>query len=377
LYKIAANGLGRLRAIIKFSENQTVCVHCGENLHRFELTKKDEIRMFSLGRSNELFLSAKDVYDIFTRITNEDVSLLGFNRGLKDINAPVTLLSGKTHPLQVRPESFIFTALPVIPPAARPYVVRRGVRHDDSLTTQYGAVLKVNEKLSDSKNGKTKKEHSEFERRKLTTALQADISALIDNHNAPSTPGVGWKLKGLCDRIQGKTGHVNANIEGKRVDHSARTVIVGGGLEIPFGWVGVPQVIAEELSHPVTVTQFNKLHLEDLVNKQRKCNVIVRNGVIIRINRATRNYTKYCPLQIGDVVMRFLQDGDWVLFNRQPTLRKESIMAKRIKVMHGDILAFRLPLEATRPYGADETLICLQQAAAKCFTNVWVNSATA
>ena len=144
------------------------------------------------------------------------------------------------------------------------------------------------------------------------------------------------------------------NIGGKRADFTARSVIIGGGTNISADEVGVPRFIAEELTKPVKVLKWNikgcqKLVLEGKVNR------------VIRFDRA-KNYERVIrlknppekidyKLEIGDRIERHLQDGDWVVVNRQPTLRQESMVALKTKIVEG--LAIQLPLNVCQCLNAD------------------------
>ena len=132
---------------------------------------------------------------------------------------------------------------------------------------------------------------------------------------------------------------------GKRVDVSARTVITAD-TTLRLNEVGVPECIASNLTFPETVTALNKYKLQKLLI-DGKVNMI-KHGEKSYI---VQNIKRKVEINEGDVVYRHLQDGDVVVFNRQPTLHRGSMMAHRVRVLPGK--TFRLNLSVTSSYNAD------------------------
>lgn len=119
---------------------------------------------------------------------------------------------------------------------------------------------------------------------------------------------------------------------GKRVDFSARTVISGDAC-IEIDELGVPITIAQTLTFPEIVTQLNIEKLKELVERGDEWPGARFYKSKIDGKTIDLNYVTTKPnLQYGDIVERHLQDGDYVLFNRQPSLHKMSIMGHRVKV---------------------------------------------
>ena len=135
---------------------------------------------------------------------------------------------------------------------------------------------------------------------------------------------------------------------GKRVDCCARTVITADP-QIDTDEVGVPEQIAKELSYPVKVKPRTFAMLNSLL-EQGKVNMIERNGKKY-INNIMKNSDKKFSLKMDDIVFRQLMDGDQLVFNRQPTLHRGSMMAHRAKILPGKTL--RMNPAATKPYNAD------------------------
>lgn len=140
---------------------------------------------------------------------------------------------------------------------------------------------------------------------------------------------------------------------GKRVDFSARTVITGDP-NLSIDQVGVPRSIACNLTFPETVTPHNLELLQAMVINGPTEHPGAR--YVIREN-GERIDLRYCKqggaifLQPGYIVERHLVDDDYVIFNRQPSLHKMSMMGHRVKIM--PYSTFRLNLSVTSPYNAD------------------------
>ncbi len=280
-------------------------------------------------------LQAEMVLRAFQRITNEDCEKLGFN------------------PKFARPEWMVCTVLAVPPLTVRPSVVMDdNQKMEDDLTHKLIDVLRHNQSLRDRMD---KGETSEVIDRH-TALLQYDVATYVDNDikgMAPAAQRSGRPLRTLKARFGAKTGRVRGNLMGKRVDFSARSVITPDA-NIELDELGVPLEIAINLTFPEIVSVYNRDRLMGYIRngpdkhpgaktvflKQDKRSVSLRF-----VNAETLD------LREGDVVHRHLLDGDIVLFNRQPSLHKASMMAHRVVVL--PYSTFRLNVSATRPYNAD------------------------
>ncbi|CAJ0761119.1 4176_t:CDS:1, partial [Entrophospora sp. SA101] len=164
----------------------------------------------------------------------------------------------------------------------------------------------------------------------------------------------GRPLKSIRARLKGKEGRLRGNLMGKRVDFSARTVITGDP-NISVDEVGVPRSIAQNLTFPELVTPFNLPHLQSLVERgpteHPGAKYVIRDtGERIDL-KYTLSSASSVRLQLGWKVERHINDGDIVIFNRQPSLHKMSMMGHRVRVM--PYSTFRLNLSVTTPYNAD------------------------
>ena len=283
-----------------------------------------------------LMWTADQVYRIFKMITSDDADLIGFNRHW------------------CRPDWLICTVLPVPPPSVRPSVRNdTNTRMEDDLTHKLCDIVKTNRALKQKVEANAPKNILD----EWTQLLQYHVSTLIDN-NLPGVPPAqqrsGRPLKSIKDRLKSKEGRVRGNLMGKRVDYSARSVISPDpNLEIDE--LGVPVKIAKNLTFPEVVTRYNKEWLQKMVlngpdvypgAKSYKRDSDKQVISLKHIDRST------VVLAEGDVVHRQLINGDIVLFNRQPSLHKMSMMAHRVRVMSFD--TFRLNPNTTSPYNADE-----------------------
>ena len=280
-------------------------------------------------------LTPEIVLKIFRRISDEDVSFMGFS------------------PTFSRPDWMVCQVLAVPPPSIRPSVKHDAQqRSEDDISHIIVNIIKANNTLSDKlKQNATSKVIDDW-----TTVLQYYCATMIDNR----IPGVasvaqrsGRALKSIKERLVGKTGRVRGNLMGKRVDFSARSVITPDP-NISIGQLGVPKKVAMNITYPVTVNKRNKQFLTTLIlngpDKYPGAKILERaSGDSISLRYTDRESIE---LNDGDVVHRHLMDGDAVLFNRQPTLHRMSMMSHFVKVLHKGS-TFRLNVAVTKPYNAD------------------------
>ncbi|MHA2252614.1 MAG: DNA-directed RNA polymerase subunit A', partial [Candidatus Kariarchaeaceae archaeon] len=192
----------------------------------------------------------------------------------------------------------------------------------------------------------------------LWELLQYHITTYFDNEVSgipPARHRSGRALRTITQRLKGKEGRFRSNLSGKRVDFSARTVISPDPL-LSINEVGVPKEIAEILTVPERVTEWNIEEMKELVMRGPRghpgVNYIIRDDGRRVDLRFVRDPTLISDsLRPGFTVERHLRDGDVVLFNRQPSLHRMSIMAHYVRVMPHK--TFRLNLCVCRPYNAD------------------------
>ncbi|MEM4660274.1 MAG: DNA-directed RNA polymerase subunit A', partial [Thermosphaera sp.] len=258
------------------------------------------------------------------------------------------------NPEESRPEWMVLTVLPVPPRTVRPSVLlETGIRSEDDLTHKLVDIIRVNTRLKEHVESGAPSAIIEDE----WELLQYHITTYFDNE-APGIPVAkhrgGKTLKGIAQRLKGKEGRFRGNLRGKRVDFSARTV-VSPDPNLSINEVGVPDVVAKILTIPEKVTPWNIEELRKLVlngpDKWPGANYIVRpDGRKISLKYVDRKAAAE-SLAPGYVVERHLLDGDIVLFNRQPSLHRISVMAHVVRVLPYKTL--RLNVLVCPPYNAD------------------------
>ena len=280
-------------------------------------------------------LEPEYVYRLLRRITDEDVEFMGFSRHYS------------------RPDWMMCTVLPIPPPQVRPSVTQdNNQRSEDDLTSQLACIIKTNATL------KAKIAADEPKKKAIdewTNLLQYYVATLVDNNIpgvSPSAQRSGRQLKSLQQRLGSKEGRIRSNLQGKRVEFSARSVITPDP-NISVKELGIPEKIATNLTFPEMVTPFNIGKLYKLV--QNGPDVYPGAKTILKLNGRTISLkhvdTKKIELVMGDVVHRHLMDGDPVLFNRQPSLHRMSMMCHFAKILPYN--TFRLNVFVTAPYNAD------------------------
>jgi len=287
--------------------------------------------------SYTLKITPEMAINILKKISDEDVNFMGFSN------------------IWSRPEWMICKTFAVPPPAVRPSVKHDAQqRSEDDLTHIIINIIKINNKikqLTESGEQDNQKNIDDW-----IQVLQYYIATMVDNNisgASPVTQRSGRALKSISERHKGKQGRVRGNLMGKRVDFSARSVITPDP-ELSISELGVPMKIAKNITKPVKVQNFNYKYLSYLVkngpHKYPGAKLIEKpNGITISLGYIDRDNVK---IEIGDIVHRHMLDGDVVLFNRQPTLHRMSMMAHIVKVMPvGD--TFRMNVADTKPYNAD------------------------
>lgn len=281
-------------------------------------------------------VSPGEVYNILKKITPEDLHIMGLNADY------------------ARPDWMILTVLPVPPAAVRPSIAVDGgaMRSEDDLTYKLSQIIKFNGvvRRMEAEGVPPSVVNEQFD------LLQYHVCTYMDNDIAglPRDQQKGGRaIKAIRARLKGKEGRMRGNLMGKRVDFSARTVITGDP-NLQLDQVGVPKSIAMTLTYPERVTPYNIVYLQTLVNNGPATYPGARYYVKDTGERVDLKYRKSgepISLQFGWIVERHLKDGDYVLFNRQPSLHKMSMMSHRVKLMNYS--TFRLNLSVTSPYNAD------------------------
>ena len=275
------------------------------------------------------------VLKIFKRISDEDVHFMGFS------------------PIWSRPEWMICQVMAVPPPAVRPSVKHDAQqRSEDDITHIMVNIIKTNKILQEKMlNNAPEKVIDDW-----TTVLQYYGGSMINNKipgSAPVAQRTGRPLKSIIDRLNGKGGRMRGNLMAKRVDFSARSVITADS-SISIRELGIPMKIAKNITKPVVVNKVNKAFLKKLILNGPDVHpgakiLEKKNGESITLRYVDRTSI---VLEDGDIVHRHMMNGDAILFNRQPTLHRMSMMCHIARIMkQGD--TFRMNVADTKPYNAD------------------------
>lgn len=314
-----------LKRLVKISRKK--CPYCGT-----EQKKMRFIKPYTL-LENSSQLNAVKIREKLEKFLDEDLEAIG---------------------LVMRPEWLVLTLLPIPPVTVRPSItLETGERSEDDLTHKLVDIVRINERLKENIDLGA----PDFIINDLWELLQYHVSTYFDNEISgipPARHRSGRMLKTLSQRLKTKEGRFRGNLAGKRVNFSARTVISPDPM-IDIDEVGVPEVIAKELTIPVRVNEKNIESVRALVlngpNIWPGANYIIRpDGRRKKITDSSKEeITK--EISPGHIVERHIQNGDISLFNRQPSLHRMSMMAHRVKVMPDK--TFRLNLCVCTPYNAD------------------------
>lgn len=224
----------------------------------------------------------------------------------------------------------------VTPIYTRPYLIKSGQYLHNDISTIYNFIIK-----------EINKDNINYRE------LFDKIEMLLTQKKNKLLPNSSKIPQSLQEKIQGKEGLINSNINGKRVDHSARANITGYPDGI-LGDVGVPVNMAKKMTILENINRImNTNDISDWINQNNPLRVKKSCGKTFRFTTQTTPRI-ITFLEKGDSIERPIKNGDVVLFNRQPSLRPESIIAKRVKIIDSkDCNTFRLTLPCTPPLNAD------------------------
>ena len=363
------------RDIIAACKKQSSCQFCGEtnglckkvgiyhiSHERYKNTKNDETDISRniviesnysevVARNPEISGQLKKLQELITPIRALE---LFKKMTLDDITLVSMLTSFAT------PSDLILKSFPVPPACIRPSVVMDiDGSNEDDLTAKISAIISTNEAIkNDLQKGASStllQEHWDL----LTAHIVHYFTGENPLANTILPPSVNQgdvtPIRGLITRLKGKDGRFRGNLSGKRVDFSGRTVI-SPDPNIRLDQVVVPRLMAMTLTFPEHCNQYNRDYLRSLIiNGPEKH----PGAVSVTLGRTKEKVMlKYANrldvakrLQPGDIVERHLVDNDMVLFNRQPSLHRMSIMCHRAKVMENRTLRFNVC--CCKPYNAD------------------------
>ncbi|SEA24207.1 DNA-directed RNA polymerase, subunit A' [Haloplanus vescus] len=281
-------------------------------------------------------LMPSDIRDWFEDIPDEDIEVLGID------------------PERSRPEWMILTVLPVPPVTARPSItLDNGQRSEDDLTHKLVDIIRINQRFMENREAGAPQLIIED----LWELLQYHVTTFVDNEISGTPPArhrSGRPLKTLSQRLKGKEGRFRGSLSGKRVNFSARTVI-SPDPTLSLNEVGVPERVATEMTQTLNVTERNVEEAQQYVANGPEGHPganYVRRPDGRRLKVTEKNCEELATkVEEGWEVNRHLVDGDIVIFNRQPSLHRMSIMAHEVVVM--PYKTFRLNTTVCPPYNAD------------------------
>lgn len=341
LKELGQNTNSFAKEIVKKASAAEKCPHCGRENLDIELDKPTTFR--EEGHK----MTPSEVREWLEKVSEA----IGNELCLLDINPEVA-----------RPEWMVLTVLPVPPVCTRPSItLETGERSEDDLTHKLVDIIRINQRLQENRDAGAPQLIVED----LWELLQYHVTTYFDNQTAgipPARHRSGRALKTLAQRLKGKEGRFRSNLSGKRVNFSARTVI-SPDPNLSINEVGVPIEMARELTVQMRVTPINLKEAIELVKRGPSpkppkgkvyipgVNYVIRpDGRRVRVTEENAQDVAE-RVEVGSVVERQLQDGDIVLFNRQPSLHRMSMMAHKVKVM--PYKTFRLNLAVCPPYNAD------------------------
>ena len=278
-------------------------------------------------------MGAEAVYDMLVRV---DLDALSFqlrdqanqegaqqrkNEALKRLQVVESFRASRN---RNRPEWMIMKILPVIPPELRPLVPLDGGRFATSdLNDLYRRVIIRNNRLKRLIEIKAPEVILRNEKR----MLQEAVDSLFDNSRKSSAVKTenNRPLKSLSDSLKGKQGRFRQNLLGKRVDYSARSVIVVGP-ELKMGECGLPKLMAAELYKPFIIRK------------------LIERGIVKTVKSAKKIVDRKEPI-IWDILEHVMK-GHPVLLNRAPTLHRLGIQAFQPKMIEGKAIQLH-PLACT------------------------------
>ena len=336
----------KLDAVIYYERYVVIQPGQAENVQTLDLLTEEEYFeiLDKLPKENQLLddtdpnkfiakMGAEAVYDLLTRLdldslsyelrhrANTDGSQQRKTEALKRLQIVESFRASKH---RNKPEWMILQAVPVIPPELRPLVPLDGGRFATSdLNDLYRRVIIRNNRLKRLIEIKAPEVILRNEKR----MLQEAVDSLLDNSRKSSAvkTEANRPLKSLSDSLKGKQGRFRQNLLGKRVDYSARSVIVVGP-ELKMHECGIPKNMAAELYKPFIIRK------------------LIERGIVKTVKSAKKIVDRKEPV-VWDILEHVMK-GHPVLLNRAPTLHRLGIQAFQPKMIEGKAIQLH-PLACT------------------------------
>ena len=336
----------KLDAVIYYERYIVIQPGVKEDLATYDLLSEKEYLnvLDTLPKDNQLLedtdpnkfiakMGAEAIYDLLVRLDLDDLSYKlrdtaskdgsqqRKNEALKRLQVVESFRASKN---RNRPEWMILKVIPVIPPELRPLVPLDGGRFATSdLNDLYRRVIIRNNRLKRLMEIKAPEVILRNEKR----MLQEAVDSLLDNSRKSSAvkTDANRPLKSLSDSLKGKQGRFRQNLLGKRVDYSARSVIVVGP-ELKMYECGLPKNMAAELYKPFVIRK------------------LIERGIVKTVKSAKKIVDRKDPV-VWDI-LEYVMKGHPVLLNRAPTLHRLGIQAFQPKMIEGKAIQLH-PLACT------------------------------
>ena len=336
----------KLDAVIYYERYIVIQPGVKDDLAMYDLLSEEEYLnvLDTLPKDNQLLedtdpnkfiakMGAEAIYDLLVRLdldelsyklrdtANKDGSQQRKNEALKRLQVVESFRASKN---RNRPEWMILKVIPVIPPELRPLVPLDGGRFATSdLNDLYRRVIIRNNRLKRLMEIKAPEVILRNEKR----MLQEAVDSLLDNSRKSSAvkTDANRPLKSLSDSLKGKQGRFRQNLLGKRVDYSARSVIVVGP-ELKMYECGLPKNLAAELYKPFVIRK------------------LIERGIVKTVKSAKKIVDRKDPV-VWDI-LEYVMKGHPVLLNRAPTLHRLGIQAFQPKMIEGKAIQLH-PLACT------------------------------
>ena len=336
----------KLDAVIYYERYIVIQPGVKDDLAMYDLLSEEEYLnvLDTLPKDNQLLedtdpnkfiakMGAEAIYDLLVRLdldelsyklrdtANKDGSQQRKNEALKRLQVVESFRASKN---RNRPEWMILKVIPVIPPELRPLVPLDGGRFATSdLNDLYRRVIIRNNRLKRLMEIKAPEVILRNEKR----MLQEAVDSLLDNSRKSSAvkTDANRPLKSLSDSLKGKQGRFRQNLLGKRVDYSARSVIVVGP-ELKMYECGLPKNMAAELYKPFVIRK------------------LIERGIVKTVKSAKKIVDRKDPV-VWDI-LEYVMKGHPVLLNRAPTLHRLGIQAFQPKMIEGKAIQLH-PLACT------------------------------
>lgn len=316
----ALTGYDRLKKIAEYSKNlycnessnDSYTLKCDRNIKIIN-TKSSNILhtikyVYKQDKTTEYVLTMNKLMNILNGISHEDAMLLGFSNDMMPIN-------------------MILTKIVVIPPCLRPAtMLYSGEITDSDYTKIYRKLVLANNTYKTAMDNETK-----LKQLNLIISLYQDLLRGNEQSN------------GILTGLSGKQGYIRTGGLGKHVGIVGRTVL-SGNPDLPFGWLNVPMSMRNNLIYPVYVNS----------NNIKECQKFLELGYVENIKKSNGQYVlvkNIKQLHVGDIIYRWMIDGDIVIFNRQPTLHRHGLMAFYVKLWDNSTIGLN-PIYTTM-YNAD------------------------